>query len=457
MALFNKLVNLKEPFHLTLINVAFAKMEEKSKNAITNFFSPQSIKQQDVRRTGKDSLELGDSRGIKSVTSSLDGLNASCFDAGSKDEMSGSEEIRPVREEMNKSVKLLNKDLRRNSGKRNSLTEWLSSAEKDLEQESWGPDTLQNSDHENKNATSVNIKISDSQLIDESEEHIAESRNLENDKTFMQKRKNSETECAPDTESNADGVPKRQRLTENFDELIPEHIDKAVFYQLPPSIQQEILTSGDYDGNVGSVDVNESQNEIIQYTGIPRIEKVKFNARNLLLDTSSTARQDISQTQVTATPQDKAAVVNTSTPKTVKSPNTGFFKSKAMNRSGMILDTRPSGDQHNVVKDLRQIHAEDKTDDLQGIVGGSGLVKPGPSRPDSKHNAKLGVFIPPNIDRETFLSLPSDIQWELVSEWKTKEQTEKKPLQTSYKPPHFKMPEKSSRNTILSYFSKANK
>lgn len=44
MSLFNKLVDVKRPFHLTLINVAFCNLTERSKNSISHFFSPQKNK-----------------------------------------------------------------------------------------------------------------------------------------------------------------------------------------------------------------------------------------------------------------------------------------------------------------------------------------------------------------------------------------------------------------------------
>ncbi|XP_033749391.1 DNA polymerase iota-like isoform X2 [Pecten maximus] len=42
MTLFTKLVNTKEPFHLTLMNIAFCSLVEKSKNAISSFFTIKS-------------------------------------------------------------------------------------------------------------------------------------------------------------------------------------------------------------------------------------------------------------------------------------------------------------------------------------------------------------------------------------------------------------------------------
>nr|XP_022329292.1 DNA polymerase iota-like isoform X2 [Crassostrea virginica] len=40
MSLFNKLVDVRKPFHLTLMNVAFCNLMERSKNSISHFFSP---------------------------------------------------------------------------------------------------------------------------------------------------------------------------------------------------------------------------------------------------------------------------------------------------------------------------------------------------------------------------------------------------------------------------------
>ncbi|XP_041367544.1 DNA polymerase iota-like isoform X2 [Gigantopelta aegis] len=42
MNLFHKVVNVKEPFNIVLMNVAFAKMEQRSKNAINSFFQTRA-------------------------------------------------------------------------------------------------------------------------------------------------------------------------------------------------------------------------------------------------------------------------------------------------------------------------------------------------------------------------------------------------------------------------------
>ncbi|XP_062590999.1 DNA polymerase iota-like [Saccostrea cucullata] len=44
MNLFNKLVDVRMPFHLTLINVAFCNLIERNKNSISHFFSPKKDK-----------------------------------------------------------------------------------------------------------------------------------------------------------------------------------------------------------------------------------------------------------------------------------------------------------------------------------------------------------------------------------------------------------------------------
>ncbi|XP_060071164.1 DNA polymerase iota-like [Ylistrum balloti] len=53
MTLFSKLVNIKDPFHLTLMNIAFCSLVEKSKNAISSFFTVRSPRDNvdDVRKT----------------------------------------------------------------------------------------------------------------------------------------------------------------------------------------------------------------------------------------------------------------------------------------------------------------------------------------------------------------------------------------------------------------------
>ena len=547
MALFNKLVNTKKPFHLTLINVAFAKMEEKSKNTITNFFSPRPTNCKDR----KDSLDVVSSESMENETCSLansrDSVSSksmerdTCNLAGPKD-LGVSKSIENETSSINflskdviseelaqKNIKHANinakpvNDLVRNSEYRNSLTKWLSSGQTGL-QGGGKADVDRPDSHTNSKDRNVESDKSagdnDCSLSDKNVEQFTESINNERKKALFQKRKSFATEAQikPDKDSDVDSTPKRQRLSENFDDLIPEHIDKAVFYQLPPAIQQEILSSSKLKTTVNESLTETSVTQTISNTA--NMEIITLNGRNHL-DMSSTAEEDMRQNKVSDIPQTSqtTVIVDTCTTisslKTVKSPNAGFFKSKALKRSGIKTETRLSGDKHSLVHDKEKHHTESTkaTDTLRGDLSEthisthvSGCDKPGTSKSDNEHKAKPDVFIPPNIDKETFLSLPSDIQQELISEWKTKASTEKKAPQTpklqskelnakktsqtpklltkaptekkapqtsklqakgptekntlqtpNNKPIHFKMPEKSPHNNILSYFPKANK
>ena len=539
MALFNKLVNTKQPFHLTLINVAFAKMEEKSKNTITNFFSPRPT----VSKDRKDLLDVVSSESMESETCSLanptENVSSKSMDrdtcnlAGPKDidfsksienetsrvnllsndVISEAENAQPniKRDSVDINTKPVN-DSVRDSGKRNSLTKWLSSGKNDLQ----GSDkAVVDRPNSQTNVMDINVKSledNESLVTDEHREHFTESINNERNKALVQKRKSfaTEVDVKPATASGFKSTPKRQRLMENFDDLIPEHIDKAVFYQLPPAIQQEILSSTKLIKNT----VHESSTEISAaqtMTDTANMGLLTSKDRKHL-NKSQTGEQGMSQNMVLDIPRASQANVTvntcttTSSPNTVKSPNTGFFKSKAMKRSGLKTETRLSGDNDSLVNNTEKHHTEGTK--AMGALRGEGIQISGcdKSSSDNESLEKPDVFIPPNIDKETFLSLPSDIQQELISEWKTKASTEKKAPQTpklqskelnakkisqipklltnaptekkapqtpklqakgpnekntlqtpNNKPVHFKMPEKSPHNNILSYFPKANK
>lgn len=64
MLLFNKLVDVKKPFHLTLINIAFCNLTERNKNSISHFFSPKKDRNSEVYLSSDsnrhDSLDRSD-------------------------------------------------------------------------------------------------------------------------------------------------------------------------------------------------------------------------------------------------------------------------------------------------------------------------------------------------------------------------------------------------------------
>ena len=493
MVLFNKLVDTKQPFHLTLINVAFAKMEEKSKNSITNFFSPKSTRKETPETSSSDVIEVSISNSNANATESLR-LSLLPKDVVSEEKACKEEPVNIKAKTVNSLVK--------NSGKRNSLTKWLSTGKDSLHE---GSEAVVNRSDSKTKFTDKILKRDkpgegDITLTDKNVIHNQESINNERNKTTVSKRKSSmENNIEPETALGVDNSPKRQRLMENFDDLIPEHIDKAVFYQLPPVIQQEILSSPKMVRDNISDGTNDLDAE--QTMGIKNTAKMKIcetKDRNLL-DIYSIGEQGTRQNKVSDIPQATERTENVSptrtSPKPVKSPNTEFFKSKAMKRSGMKADTRFESDKDSLASD-KDKHLTESTNAIDAFRGNltktpiSDCDRPGTSKSDNELNTKSDIFIPPDVDKETFLSLPSDIQQELISEWKSKASTVKKPLQSptseakatnekkrvlspisqtkgpsektaqqtpTNRPFHFKMPEKSPHNNILSYFPKANK
>ena len=480
MALFNKLVDTKQPFHLTLINVAFAKMEEKSKNSITNFFSPKSTRKETPETSSSDVMEVSISNSNANATESLR-LSLLSKDVVSEEKACKEEPVKIKAKTVNSLVK--------SSRKRNSLTKWLSTGKDSLHE---GSEAVVNRSDTQTVKLGKIMKSGkpeekrDCSLTDKDVYMYHNTGSIDNEgsksKTIVSKRKSSMDDIIePNHVSDADGTPKRQRLMENFDDLIPGHIDKAVFYQLPPAIQQEILSSSQMvRGNI-----SDSTNDIgtEQTMGIKNTSNVE--TRNHLKEIPQTGKQGTEQNKVPAIPRASHTADNVNSPTTLpkpeKSPNSGFFKAKAMKKLGVKTDPRLESDKTKAIDAFRGNLTETNI---------ANCDRPGTSKSDNERNSKSDILIPPDIDKETFLSLPADIQQELISEWKSKASTVKMPLQspksqakginekkrvlspktqtpgpsekTASPTPnnrqfHFKMPEKSPHNNILSYFPKANK
>lgn len=476
MGLFNKLVNTKEPFHLTLINVGFAKLEEKSKSAITNFFSPKPAKDQEVVKSEKHSLEsqspaAGESEfSLKQEESGLNELDASSFKVDSllHHVVSDVKKVDPGEKEfMNRTVKT-EREMVKESDSTNSLTKWLSFGKKISENENGiYSNRYMNINRENVNTLVeivdpvTDIESNESEVNDKFREDISDPVDREISEALANKqnvkRKSIQTECTQNSELNSDNVQKRPRLSGNFDNMIPEHIDKSVFYELPPAIQQEILSSSKLEDTLARneravVDVN------IATTSKHNTGKQTLDGKTGFLNATSTARKDFIENHQVEICSSQTMALNASTSKTTQS-HAGFFRSKT-NSKLCVESVNKLGDEHcNSGKDKKvHFHKENMETsicDSNRLQNGSERIFVTNKPSCSSEKGVNDIFIPSDIDRGTFLGLPTDIQQELVSEWKIKKVT--KPSLTENQIPHFKMPDRSSRNSILSYFPKANR
>ena len=519
VSLFNKLVNTREPFHLTLINVAFAKMEEKSKNSIANFFTPKSSNQ----NTGTNSSSSPE------AASPTDNITYTKQEQGSKhsvDVISDGVKGETDEADTKKTVTDMSDKTGPNkpdSGKK-TLFHWLS-APKGSAAKSKGPGTesvsersgglpeertkLQDSRTSLSTKSASNCTNLDSRLM-QLDAYVAKTevslqhdivREIKHDKDSAPAAKKQSEKRKSDDNYSLQNVLKRPKLTTNFDVLIPDHIDKAVFYQLPPTIQQEILSIKD-------------STEKIKSTNSPQIsglQGTKSSSHATTYDKGTSEMEKTVPKNHTETNNNRSATreTNLTTHNSKKSEAASFFKSKFKNssgknsnseqsyssgiksiyeqsyNSGMKPNTEQSYHEHVHDKGIKptsnSVRDEDtasrdmkKTDNLS--EGASVLYEPCSSKTEvlsEKFRKADTIVIPPDVDRETFLSLPSDIQQEYITEWKAKSsvthqrtvqnpqiphqpKTQQKP-QTQHRPPHFKMPEKSSSNSILSYFPKANR
>ena len=336
---------------------------------------------------------------------------------------------------------------------------------------------------------------------------------------------------------------EHHKKRKNFDEMIPNNIDREVFYQLPPSIQQEILVSN----NKGQpIKVNTVKHNIPMSEVDGSVNETKVGRRsNACTDSFTTGSNSVLGK--------RGAEQSAEGTQSEKTSPSGFFRSrlKGVTREKSKVETNtllrdeqlnskcdpsaiegfPSSSkaftcsipsqsdrdqtQLEIHKDtaIAMCDLEGTIDSLKNCVNQSKTMYPD----TEQERSDTSLFIPPDVDRETFESLPSDIQQEMVQEWKRKYKPSKTIIKTSEKqshirilantksnnkpvhittpantksnnkpvhnstpantnsnnkpvhittqantksdnePFHFKMPAKSSHNNIMSYFPKANR
>ena len=644
--LFSKLVNTKQPFNLTLINVAFAKLEQKSKNSITNFFSSKSSnletacsnggKEQLITSTAKTVQEQKqEAKNSKSIFFSSKSMNsetavsndgkeqlithaAKAITEQKQEEKTASDSDGDQINDPNPNVHRMTKpqltktqlsfgQLSFGHSNNNKGKEEAKDTKKDKKGTSFGQLSFDHSDHKGKEETKETKKDMDVKdelrkfspgrktlfhwftqkdrpesgpIVNDSGHKVsASSSNLNEDvdvcdykKLGVNERLGSDAELkqesCEDSEDRCEMVTmiektnkdarnnsisslfgvalseqsrKRKHISDdnnlseelhkkrkNFDEMIPSNIDREVFYQLPPSIQQEILVSN----NKGQpIKVNTVKHNIQMSEVGGSLNETKVGRRsNTCTDSFTTGSNSVLGKRGV-----EQSAEGTQSEKT--SPS-GFFRSrlKGVTREKSKVETNtllrdeqlnskcdpsaiesfPSSSkaftysfpsqsdrdqtQLEIHKDtaIAMCDLEGTKDSLENCVNQSKRT----FSDTEQDRPETSLFIPPDVDRETFESLPSDIQQEMIQEWKRKYKPCKTIIKTSEKqshkrmpantksnnkpvhittpantksdnklkysttpantksdnePFHFKMPAKSSRNSIMSYFPKANR
>lgn len=194
------MVDITQPFHLTLINVAFAKLEQKSSVDISNFFSPQKgTESRHMKPTG----EVEPTPGCKVLQHSTD----------FKDD----NEV--INNEFTQNSKFHKTDDKSRSMKLTGMQKWLSKT-------TGISDDLKGSDNE-------------SGETQEGKEDVASS-SFQAEESKPIKRTLSTPSTTPEEH-------KTKRKREQFDmssndvDLLPSDIDVSVFLELPSHIQKDIL------------------------------------------------------------------------------------------------------------------------------------------------------------------------------------------------------------------------
>lgn len=422
--LFGKMVNTQEPFHLTLINVAFAKMEDKSKNAITNFFSPKSANSQADAKLEVPSSEANEKESKLSTETNKDSAAVeTCYSS-----TGALKKIGPRKFE---------------SG-RNTLFHWLSSPPKESEIE------------QDKASTVGQIDSDKCDKLENSKESVTERTNEKHALSSAHKQSEKRKSSSEET------LQKRLKLMSDSEDLIPDHIDKTVFYQLPPSIQQEILAT---KGTIDHVKYPKSASHTVSQLMTLDPNVTRKQGRNMLEEECKAVGPNVVQSNEGEIDKHKPVKLSSGTQNlnAGKSSSTSFFKSKFIKHTGLKSVTEPSHcdssakDKMKIFDDNANVGVSvndlNRLEDLSKRT--SAIDDSGSSILGTAYSTEESINIPPDVDRETFLGLPPEIQKEFITEWKRK--TNSHAQTTSNKPPHFKMPERSSSNSILSYFPKSNR
>ena len=501
LGLFTKLVNDKQPFHLTLINVAFAKMgTTKLANNITSFFSPKSTRSE----TAVD-LNTADYQPLTSVikTNSEETNSEEVPDDVSNDNdlskdaqldviQSSSQlkvqdckgmvpevirpscaEQKPTKATVDQNSMLSSPETKHTSFpttkdnkadvKSSSKSTFFSNKRKSMDLQQWlGKSSSSESEKGKQNSAGGNVRHLNNSIFNLSNTEVGSVR----------KKRGFSSDEIDNTEENR---YKRKVLCVNNDkgegnstlDVIPANIDESVFKELPVDIQNEIIRT------CSSQFIERARGEKCK-TGEGYASESIYSVPEKVLCLNETQKEsDRSQNRVTDILDSKSSVLQSSSSSATSSAA------------------------------------------ASGVASGSEVVSLGNSL-DNKQNFTSGLNveseesvedIPPNIDRAVFYTLPPDIKVELIQEWKQKSKgltmkstvnstetsTSNTPSKsTAYKSggsvgskgstltkssvcmssdssgsgrkgetsptlaskPFFKMPKPSSTNNILSYFSK---
>lgn len=425
------MVDTRSPFHLTLINVAFAKLDQKSSNDISNFFSPRGTQQQYSKKTDN----------------STDG-NCNI----SPEQHEGKSELDKNAEKIDSTRCTTSQGKAKSPGKTSvsGIQKWL------VKQTDHVKERKDESAHQRLD---TDFRIEDKQHVNESVSNKAAKRHS-NDSSFdMDREKFKKRSRVDTTTGNQAG---------SVADLLPADFDFNVFLELPPNIQKEVLENAAAHRDNSAVSKETASNISSEKGALSR----NFTRSGYQSTAACTlANTDSSQTTNACFGETdnyaggvKAEVKNTFSDlhaeklaldrkqivSHMKPPLTDekHIKVQTSVASNMVLNKQVTG--HSKVD--RQVAGQSKVDRQDA---GQSKVD-GQVSAQSEQSFSETFSLPPDIDETVFSSLPPLVQQELIQQWKCEKDGKIKSTGKVESPgkQFFKSPKPSTSSSITDYFPK---
>lgn len=489
MTLFSKLVNPKEPFHLTLMNVGFCSLVEKAKNSINTFFSVQSPG--DGTKVSNSSRVIPGASEMVSPTLKKGKRSQGIQNWNLKSP--GNISKPQIVEELSTGTSELSPRLEESSLSSQSRPKEAKSSQDGLGKHDC-QDEMTITEHE------INLRSKKKQCFAYQKErdfdsplsikHGQETRNfdviVEDGQGTMErcrdprslsvgKRKRNEDQGVEDgvskkrkcacmdgggtmcivssseqTSRTAESRTPEGQMSEKL-RWIPEGLDRDVFVQLPIDIQREILQQAKSTDNLNSgqfKNMSGSDNFVTRTdvkSGVPKGTTVNEKFCDRIRHLTDSAESDTASVS-----PDVPVYVNDikllSPCNQPSASGTGLFGSISTS-SRVVCDSEQQIAKRSESEKSQQ---KPKEEEKHSVISES---------PSSQDRLTGESRLPPHIDKDVFASLPSDIQKEYTMQWS---QTRKSPKQSGKSPrqdgksPGFQQKQPATAS-IMQFFPSKNK
>ncbi|XP_075582511.1 DNA polymerase iota isoform X3 [Pelecanus crispus] len=209
--------------------------------------------------------------------------------------------------------------------------------------------------------------------------------------------------------------------------LSPGDIDQEVFRELPEDIQKEIIS----EKAEGIPTENVSGQPSVCFAG--EVQSTSPNSEGLNSDTHSAGCITPAHETAAALARSSRASCSSECPRSAL-PSSSMEKqaTDSLNFRGRDLSPLEAGASQTV------LHVPVSDKDKQALETAS---------EDKTYSRQAGIVFPPDVDTKTFYELPTDVQEELLAEWKNREPVPKTSMD---KPPEKPKANKGRRNTAPS-------